>query len=85
MSLPGTTGWSNPAAHNAEGDAVTAGLVARALGARFADQLADVHALHDQQIDWAYQWAQSFKRYLESKGRPARGLSGAWPLDEGLE
>ena len=78
-------GVVNPAAHNAEGDAVTAGLVARALSARFADQLSDVQALHDQQVDWAYQWATNFKLYLERQGRPARGLSGAWPLDEGLD
>ncbi len=75
----------NPAAHNAEGDAVTAGLVARQLHARFTQQMADVQALHDNQVDWAYQWAQNFKRYLESQGRPARGLSGAWPLDNGLD
>jgi DNA polymerase-3 subunit epsilon len=83
--VAGHYGVVNPAAHNAEGDAITAGLVARALGARFADQLADVDALHDQQVDWAYSWAQNFKRYLENQGRPARGLSGAWPLDEGLD
>lgn len=78
-------GVINPAAHDAQGDAVTAGLVTKALVARFADQMADADELHDQQVDWAYQWAQSFKRYLESKGRPANGLSGAWPLDEGLD
>lgn len=78
-------GVVNPAAHDAQGDAVTAGLVTKALVARFAEQMADAQALHDQQVDWAYQWAQSFKRYLESKGRPATGLSGAWPLDEGLD
>lgn len=77
-------GITNPAAHNAEGDAVTAGLVARALTGAFPDDTADLDVLHDKQVDWAYKWAESFRKYLESKGRPATGVSGAWPLDEGL-
>lgn len=77
-------GVVNPAAHNAEGDALTTGLVTKALVSRFPEQLADAMALHDQQIDWAHSWAENFRRYLENQGRPARGLSGAWPLDNGL-
>lgn len=77
-------GVINPAAHNAEGDALTAGLVARALFSHYPEATSDPKLLHDQQVDWAYAWAVNFKKYLESKGRPARGLSGAWPLDEGL-
>lgn len=75
-------GIINDNAHNAEGDAVTAGLVARAIAQKFPDETADVMRLHDQQVDWAYKWAESFKRYLESQGRPAQGLGGRWPLDE---
>jgi len=75
-------GIINDNAHNAEGDAVTAGRVARAIAQKFPEETADVMPLHDRQVDWAYQWAESFKRYLESQGRPARGLGGRWPLDE---
>ncbi|WP_310689414.1 exonuclease domain-containing protein [Pontimonas sp.] len=77
-------GVVNPAAHNAEGDALTTGLVTRALVARFPEPMADLAALHDHQVDWAHSWAENFRRYLENQGRPARGLSGAWPLDDGL-
>lgn len=77
-------GVVNPAAHSAEGDALTTGLVTRALVSRFPDQLAVLSNVHDQQIDWAHSWADNFRRYLEKQGRPARGLSGAWPLDEEL-
>lgn len=75
-------GIINEAAHNARGDAVTAGLVARAMIQRFPDETADLDLLHDRQVDWAYTWAESFRRYLESQGRPATGLGGRWPLDE---
>jgi len=75
-------GIINDNAHNAEGDAVTAGRVARAIAQKFPEETADVMSLHDRQVDWAYQWAESFKRHLESQGRPARGLGGRWPLDE---
>ncbi len=75
-------GIINDAAHNAEGDAVTAGLVARALIAKYPDEMSDPYALHDKQVDWAYAWAENFKRYLESQGRPARSIDGRWPLGE---
>jgi DNA polymerase-3 subunit epsilon len=75
-------GIINDHAHNAEGDAVTAGRVARAMVQRFPDDTADLTALHDAQVDWAYRWAESFRRYLESQGRPAQGLGGRWPVDE---
>ncbi len=74
-------GVLNEAAHNARGDAITAGLVARALVERFPDAMADLSALHDSQVDWAFRWAESFRRYLESQGRPAGGLSGHWPIE----
>lgn len=75
-------GIINDHAHNAEGDAVTAGRVARAMVQKFPEDTADLVALHDAQVDWAYRWAESFKRYLESQGRPANGLGGRWPVDE---
>jgi len=77
-------GVVNPAAHNAEGDALTTGLVTRALVSRFPEQLAEVNTLHDQQVNWAHSWAENFRLYLEKQGRPARTVSGAWPLDDGL-
>ena len=76
-------GIINDAAHNAEGDAITAGLVARAMIQRFPEETSDPYLLHDKQVDWAFRWAESFRKYLESVGRPTHGLSGHWPLDEG--
>lgn len=75
-------GIINDAAHNAEGDAVTAGLVARAIIEKFPDETADPYLLHDKQVDWAHAWAENFKRYLESQGRPARNVDGRWPLGD---
>ena len=75
-------GIINDHAHNAEGDAVTAGRVARAMVQKFPDDTADLTALHDAQVDWAYRWAESFRRYLESQGTPGQGLGGRWPVDE---
>ncbi len=75
-------GIINDHAHNAEGDAITAGRVARALVEKFPEEMADVMALHDHQVDWAFKWAESFKRYLESQGRPPNAPGGRWPHDE---
>lgn len=75
-------GIINDAAHNAEGDAVTAGLVAKAIIHKYPEETADPYLLHDKQVDWAYNWAESFRRYLQSQGRPATGLDGRWPIDE---
>lgn len=73
-------GVTNPAAHDAEGDAVTTGLVVHRLVERFPDALSvDVHTLHDQQIVWAKAWEENFYDYLERNGKPRPTSRGAWP------
>ena len=73
-------GVTNPAAHDAEGDARTTGLVVHKLVERFPDQLSlDAEALHDQQIVWAKAWEDNFYDYLERNGKPRPQSRGAWP------
>lgn len=73
-------GLTNPAAHDAQGDAVTSGLVVQKLVERFPEQLSgDPNDLHDQQIVWAKQWETNYFDYLERSGKPRPQSRGAWP------
>ena len=73
-------GVVNPAAHDAEGDAITTGLVVHKLVEKFPDQLAiSANELHDQQILWAKAWEDNFYDYLERSGKPRPQSRGAWP------
>lgn len=67
--------------HTASADAVAAGRVAQALARKYADQL-DVSALelHDAQVVWAREQAESLAAYLKSQGRTSFRGSGAWPI-----
>ncbi|WP_240423917.1 exonuclease domain-containing protein [Microbacterium halotolerans] len=70
-------------AHEASADAIAAGRIAIAIAARFADELPDsLDALHDQQIVWAREQAESLTEYLVGVGRlePSEGLDGTWPV-----
>jgi DNA polymerase III subunit epsilon len=74
-------GVTNPAAHDAKGDAVTSGLVVQAMVRVFPDQLGqDPGALHDQQIDWAKKWEDNYYDYLERNGKSRPASRGAWPV-----
>lgn len=73
-------GLTNPAAHDARGDAVTSGQVVHKMVARFSGQLdEDVSQLHNQQIAWAKAWEDNYYDYLERQGKPRPVSRGAWP------
>lgn len=75
------------AAHDAGADAVAAGRVFREIQKKFADtaeiQLSPAD-LHEAQIEWARLQAESFAKWLESKGEISRRLGdGVWPVYRG--
>jgi len=73
-------GVTNPAAHDAQGDAVTTGLVVQKMATVFPEQFAVSAAeLHDLQIVWAKAWEDNFYDYLERTGKTRPQSRGAWP------
>jgi DNA polymerase-3 subunit epsilon len=67
--------------HSADGDAVAACLVARAIAEAFpAVAAAERAALMAQQEEWSLAWAQRFQAFLRSKGRADAVIDGTWPL-----
>jgi len=75
------------AAHDAGADAVAAGRVFRAIQKQFADttelRLSPLD-LHDSQIEWARLQAESFAKWLASKGETSRRVGdGIWPVFRG--
>jgi len=70
-------------AHEASADAIAAGRVAIAIAARFADDLGDsLDAIHDQQVAWAREQAESLTDYFHRIGKiPAdETIDGTWPV-----
>lgn len=69
-------------AHNAAADAVAAGRVALALGRAYPDALMiSADELHNRQIGWSRDQAESFQRYMrEKRNEPQFAASGAWPV-----
>ena len=39
----------------------------------------DIFELHEEQIGWAMEQAESLERYFTEQGRPER-VEGAWPV-----
>lgn len=75
------------AAHDAGADAVAAGRVFREIQKKFADTaemaLSPIE-LHDAQVDWARLQAESFAKWLASKGETSRRVGdGVWPVFRG--
>lgn len=72
------------AAHDSSADAIAAGRVFRAIQEQFssaAELQLSPSDLHTAQIDWAKAQAESFAKYLASKGETARRVGdGAWPV-----
>lgn len=67
-------------AHDAEADAVAAGRVAQAVARKYSDILgADVTLVHNQQVSWAADSAESFQEYMRRTKDPAFIADGAWP------
>jgi DNA polymerase III subunit epsilon len=74
-------------AHDSSADAIAAGRVFRAIQQQFQAapelQMSPVD-LHAAQIDWARAQAESFAKYLASKGESSRRVGdGAWPVFQG--
>ncbi|MFT4211478.1 MAG: exonuclease domain-containing protein [Microbacterium sp.] len=68
-------------AHDACADAVAAGRVAQAIAARHARTLpAEAHTLHDAQIGWARDQAESLTEYFVRIGRIDPVVDGSWPI-----
>jgi DNA polymerase-3 subunit epsilon len=68
-------------AHTASADAQAAGFVAQAIAAKFARELAMTSiALHEKQVQWAREQAESFNDYLRKSGKPSSSSSGEWPV-----
>ncbi|MCF8548739.1 MAG: 3'-5' exonuclease [Pontimonas sp.] len=67
--------------HQADADAIAAGRVAQAIIRQHAEALTgDAQWLHDQQIDWARAWAESYQKFRRGSGDPSFMASGAWPV-----
>ncbi|MGO1770358.1 MAG: exonuclease domain-containing protein [Microbacterium sp.] len=69
-------------AHEASADAIAAGRVALAIAASCAGALpTTVAELHDQQVVWAREQAESLTEYFVRIGRlqPSESLDGTWP------
>lgn len=75
------------AAHDASADAVAAGRVFRGMQrewAATAEMALDPLALHDAQIAWAREQAESFAKWLAEKGETSRRQGdGIWPVYQG--
>lgn len=75
------------AAHDASADAVAAGRVFREMQrewAATAEMALDPLALHDAQIAWAREQAESFAKWLAEKGETSRRQGdGIWPVYQG--
>ncbi len=68
-------------AHDAGADAVAAGRVAQAIARAFPELAAlAVGDLHDRQVDWCREQAESYQAYRRANGEPAFTTSGAWPV-----
>lgn len=68
-------------AHNAEEDALAAARLAWRM-ARVWPQMGDtpLTEFHDMQRSWRLIWADEFRDYLRSQGKPAGDVSGDWPI-----
>jgi len=68
-------------AHDAGVDAVAAGRVAQAIARRHAAALPGTLAeLHEAQVGWCHQQAESFQEYMRRSKDPTFTADGAWPV-----
>lgn len=74
-------GVALPNAHDAGADAVAAGRVAQAI-ARAHPELAAIAVgdLHDRQVAWSREQAESYQAWRRANGEPEFTTSGAWPV-----
>lgn len=68
-------------AHDASADAIAAGHVAQAIGKKFAADLAyPAPELHDLQVTWAKEQAESYASWRRSQNLPVYAGDGLWPV-----
>lgn len=68
-------------AHDASADAIAAGRVAQAIGKKYAADLAyPANELHDLQVIWAKEQAESYATWRRSQNLPVYPGDGLWPV-----
>ncbi|MDH6532906.1 DNA polymerase-3 subunit epsilon [Aurantimicrobium minutum] len=68
-------------AHDASADAIAAGRVAQAIGKKYAADLAyPATELHDLQVVWAQEQAESYANWRRSQNLPVYPGDGLWPV-----
>ena len=68
------------AAHDADADALGAARLAWRMGTSYRELgELDIFELHEKQIIWALEQAESLQRYFTEQGRAER-IEGAWPV-----
>lgn len=68
-------------AHDAAADAIAAGRVAQAIGKKYAADLAfPATKLHDLQVVWARDQAESYANWRRSQNLPVYPGDGLWPV-----
>ena len=68
-------------AHDSGADAIAAGHVAQAIAHRYPHALAlTAQELHDRQVDWSIEHAESFQDYMRRTHDPSFTTSGTWPV-----
>lgn len=68
-------------AHDASADAIAAGRVAQAIGKKYAADLAyPATELHDLQVIWAKEQAESYANWRRSQNLPVYPGDGLWPV-----
>lgn len=68
-------------AHDASADAIAAGRVAQAIGKKYAADLAyPASELHDLQVIWAQEQAESYANWRRSQNLPVYPGDGLWPV-----
>ena len=68
-------------AHEASADAIAAGRVAQAIGKKYAADLAfSATELHDLQVVWAKEQAESYATWRRSQNLPVYPGDGLWPV-----
>jgi DNA polymerase III subunit epsilon len=74
-------GVALPNAHDAGADAVAAGRVAQAIARAYPELAATAVAeLHERQVDWCREQAESYQSWRRANGEPEFTTSGAWPV-----
>ena len=67
--------------HQADSDAVAAGLIAQAIIRSQEDEVfKDPLLLHDQQVSWSKEWSASYQQFRRSRGELDFSADGRWPL-----